>query len=73
MHFNQFFSAKANFKVCIEVQKIRLPLFSISIPTIKSTITLNDYGDFNPCTYIHTGTYMPLLCFVYQYYKLDEE
>ena len=35
MHFNWFFSAKANFKVCIEAQKFRSPFFSISIPTIK--------------------------------------
>ena len=35
MHFNWFFSAKANFKVCIEAQKISVAIFSMSIPTIK--------------------------------------
>ena len=35
MHFNWFFSAKANFKVCIKVQKISVAIFSMSIPTIK--------------------------------------
>ena len=27
MHFNWFFSAKANFKVCIEAQKISVAIF----------------------------------------------
>ena len=35
MHLNWFFSAKANFKVCIEAQKISVAIFSMSIPTIK--------------------------------------
>ena len=42
MHFNWFFSAKANFKVCIEAQKISVAIFSMSIPTIISTSVLND-------------------------------
>ena len=44
MHFNWFFSAKANFKVCIEAQKISVAIFSMSIPTIiiLSTSVLND-------------------------------
>ena len=28
MHFNRFFSAKANFKVCIEAQKFLVTIFS---------------------------------------------
>ena len=35
MHFNWFFSAKANFKVCIETQKNSVAIFSMLIPTIK--------------------------------------
>ena len=35
MHFNWFFTAKANFKVCIEMQNILVTIFSMSIPTIK--------------------------------------
>ena len=42
MHFNQLFSAKANFKMCIEAQKILVAIFSMPIPTIKYTIVLND-------------------------------
>ena len=39
MDFNRFFSAKANFKVCIEVQKLSVTIFSMSL---LSTIVLND-------------------------------
>ena len=35
MHFNWFFSAKANFKVCIEAQNISVAIFSMVSPTIK--------------------------------------
>ena len=34
MHFNQFFLAKAYFKVCIEAKKSDA-IFSMSIPTVK--------------------------------------
>ena len=40
MHFNQFFSAKAYFKVCTEVKNNLVAIFSMSIPTIKYYRTL---------------------------------
>ena len=41
MHFNWFFSGKAYFKVCIEVQKIWLPFFPCQY-LLLSTIILYD-------------------------------
>ena len=35
VHFSLLFSNKANFKVCFVVRKIQLPLFFMSIPTIR--------------------------------------
>ena len=43
MHFNWFFSAKTNLKMCIEAQKISVAIFSaMSIPILLSTSILND-------------------------------
>ena len=41
MHFNWFFSAKANFKVCIEVQNFRSPFYPYQF-LLLSTNVLND-------------------------------
>ena len=43
MHFNWFFSAKANFKVCIEAQNISVVIFpcqSLLLSTIVLSATL---------------------------------
>ena len=65
MHFNRFFSAKANFKVCIEAQKILVAIFPCQ-SLLLSTIILNDTiilnGKFSVnihrlyflCTHIHS-------------------
>ena len=42
MHLNRFFSAKANFKVCIEAQKISVTVFFPCKSLLLSTIVLND-------------------------------
>ena len=41
MHFNRIFSAKANFKVCIEVQKFSVAIFTRQ-SLLLSTNVLND-------------------------------
>ena len=35
VHFSLLFSNKADFRVCFVARKIRLPLFFMSIPTIR--------------------------------------
>ena len=42
MHFNRFFSAKANFNVCIEAQQISVAIFFPCQSLLLSTIILND-------------------------------
>ena len=52
MHFNRFFTAKANFKVCIEAQNFRSPFFPCQ-SLLLSTNVLNDKwkGDFTATEY----------------------
>ena len=57
MHFNWFFSAKANFNVCIEAQQISVAIFSCQ-SLLLSTIILNDIYMYIAiciaiCSYIH--------------------
>ena len=42
MHFNWFFSAKANFRVCIEAQKISVAIFFPCQSLLLSTSVLNE-------------------------------
>ena len=68
MHFNWFFLAKANFKVCIEAQKISVAIFFPCQSLLLSTSVLNDMvGNFCGSNFLWFGELRGFCGFIFSW------